>query len=66
MKDDEIEAADTEIKGLMSQAYPYLKTLHKLQPNEREWLSQLVNVTGFMGKDDEMMEYSKKLAEMNK
>ncbi|MEL6625489.1 MAG: tetratricopeptide repeat protein [Bacteroidota bacterium] len=65
-KEADIDAADEKIKNMMNESYPYLVKLHELQPNEREWLSQLVQVTGFTGKDEEMMEYSKKLGDLNK
>ena len=65
-KDEEIDKADEEIKGLCEKAYPYVKWLHNAQPNEAEWLSQLVNITPIIGKRDEMTEYAKKLGELNR
>jgi len=63
---DEIKEADEKIVAYAEKAYPYLKWLHDEQPNEQEWLQRLVEITGIIGKDDEMMEYGKKLGEMNK
>ena len=65
-KDADIDKADQEIKALCEKAYPYVKWLHNQQPEEPEWLSQLVNITPIIGKNDEMMEYAKKLGEINR
>ncbi|GAB4419299.1 MAG: hypothetical protein OHK0039_31550 [Bacteroidia bacterium] len=75
-KDADIEAADLQIIALLKQAYPFMKKLHELQPTEREWLSQLVTITGvlYSGESDkeksaemeaEMEMYGKKLGELN-
>lgn len=61
--DEEVEKADGEIKELLNKAYGYVMKLHELQPNEAEWLSQLVQITPIIGKNDEMMIYAKKLSE---
>lgn len=60
--EEEVEKADAEIKGLLGKAYPYVLKLHELQPDEPEWLSQLVQITPIIGKNDEMAEYAKKLS----
>ena len=60
--DDEVEKADAQIKGWLGQAYPFVLKLHELQPDEPEWLSQLVQITPIIGKNDEMAEYAKKLS----
>lgn len=61
--DEEVDKADADIKGLLNQAYPFVLKLHELQPGEAEWLSQLVQITPIIGKNDEMMIYAKKLSE---
>jgi tetratricopeptide (TPR) repeat protein len=62
--DEGIAEMDARILELLEKAYPYMKTLHELQPNEREWLSQLVTITGNIGKNEEMEMYGKKLGEL--
>ena len=64
--DAEIERLNNEIKALCEEAYPYLVWLHNAQPDEPEWVSQLVNVTPIIGKNDEMMEWAEKLGEMRR
>ncbi len=60
-----VEEYDKKILALLEKAYPFMKKLHELQPDEREWLSQLVSITGNLGYDDEMVEYGKKLGELS-
>ncbi|MEM7657440.1 MAG: hypothetical protein AAF399_15005 [Bacteroidota bacterium] len=62
--DDEIEAMDKEIIGLLEKAYPYMQKLHELQPTQREWLSQLINIAPILGKDDEMEAYYEKMKKL--
>ncbi|MEO0899029.1 MAG: hypothetical protein AAFY71_21635 [Bacteroidota bacterium] len=62
----EIDAADAEIKGYAEKAYPFLKWLHNAQPTEGEWLRRLIEISGIVGDDDAMMDYGKKLGELNK
>jgi tetratricopeptide (TPR) repeat protein len=64
-KDADIEKANEEIIELLKQAYPYMKWLHEKQPDNREWLSQLVTIAPIIGKDEEMAEYAKKLRTLN-
>lgn len=64
--DDEIEKYNEEIVKLLEKAYPYMVWLHNKQPEEREWLMQLVNITPILDKDDEMEEYAKKLGELSR
>lgn len=64
-EDSKIEEMNEEIKGLLTKAYPFMVWLHNKQPNEREWLSQLVSITPIIGKDDEMEIYGKKLGELS-
>ncbi len=64
-KDAEIEEANNEIIELLKKAYPYMKWLHEKQPENREWLSQLVTITPIIGKEEEMVEYAKKLRTMS-
>lgn len=64
-KDAEIEAADKQILELVENAYPFMVKLHELQPNEREWLSQLINITPMIGKDDEMEMYYEKMKKLD-
>ncbi|MEM7368253.1 MAG: hypothetical protein AAF587_06590 [Bacteroidota bacterium] len=64
-KDAEIEAADKQILELVEKAYPYMVKLHELQPNEREWLSQLINITPMIGKDQEMEMYYEKMKKLD-
>lgn len=64
-KEAEIQKMDERIKDFLEKAYPYMKKLHELQPNEREWLSQLVTITGNLGMEEEMNAYGEKLGEMN-
>jgi len=61
--DAEVDKADSEIKALLNQAYPFVLKLHELQPDEAEWLSQLVQITPIIGKNEEMAAYAKKLSE---
>ncbi|MCI4667200.1 MAG: tetratricopeptide repeat protein [Bacteroidia bacterium] len=63
-KMEDIDKADAEIKGYAGKAYPFLVWLHNKQPNEAEWLKRLVEISGIIGKDDEMLEYGKKLGEL--
>lgn len=65
-KTADIDKADTEIKEYAGKAYPFLVWLHNEQPNEPEWLKRLVEIAGIIGKDEEMIEYGKKLGELNK
>lgn len=62
----DIDKADEEIREYAGKAYPFLVWLHNKQPKEPEWLRRLVEISGIVGKDDEMMEYGKKLGELNK
>lgn len=64
--DDEIEQINAEIEKLCTEAYPYLVWLHEAQPDEPEWLSQLVNITPIIGKSDEMVEWANKLGEIRR
>ena len=64
--DAEIERINEEIKVLCEKAYPYLVWLHNEQPDEPEWVSQLVNITPIIGKTDEMMEWAEKLGDMRR
>ena len=61
-----VEEFDEKILDMLKKAYPMMVKLHELQPNEREWLSQLVTITGNLGKDEEMEAYGKKLGELSK
>ena len=60
-KEEDIDKADQEILKLVEKAYPYMQKLHELQPNERQWLSQLINITPMIGKDEEMEMYYEKM-----
>ncbi|MDP5171754.1 MAG: tetratricopeptide repeat protein [Bacteroidia bacterium] len=64
--DNEIDQYNEQIKTLCSEAYPYLVWLHNAQPNEPEWVSQLVNVTPIIGKTEEMMQWAEKLGKMRR
>lgn len=64
--DAEIDRINEEIKALCEEAYPYLVWLHNEQPDEPEWVSQLVNITPIIGKNDEMMQWAEKLGEMRR
>lgn len=74
--DKDIAAYDQEIIALLRKAYPFMKKLHELQPTEREWLSQLVSITGNLSAvaetkeeeqqyTDEMELYGKKLHDLS-
>ncbi|RMG70440.1 MAG: hypothetical protein D6722_08670 [Bacteroidetes bacterium] len=74
--EEKIAEYDKQIIALLRQAYPYMKKLHELQPTEREWLSQLVSITGNLSSvadndeeaqrfEEEMTLYGKKLGELN-
>lgn len=65
-KEAEIKAMDEQIIELLEKGYPFMVKLHELQPKEVEWLRQLVNISGVLGKDEDMATYGKKLGEMNK
>ena len=65
-KDEEIEAMDKQIVELVGKAYPYMVWLHEKQPEETEWLRQLITITPILGKDEEMMKYGEKLSALNK
>lgn len=64
--DDEIDRINGEIKTLCNEAYPFLVWLHNAQPQEPEWLSQLVNITPIIGKTEEMMKWAEKLGEIRR
>ncbi len=64
--DNDIERLNGEIKELCNQAYPYLVWLHNAQPEESEWLVQLVNITPIIGKSEEMLKWAEKLGEMRR
>jgi predicted Zn-dependent protease len=62
--DKKIDELNEQILGLLEKAYPYMKFLHEAQPTEREWLSQLVSISGNLGKMDEMNAYGEKLGKL--
>lgn len=62
--EEEVAEIDERILALLKKAYPYIKKLHELQPDEPEWLKQLVSITGNLGLDEEMAEYGKKLGDL--
>lgn len=64
-EEEEIGEMNERILELLEKSYPYMKKLHELQPNEGEWLRQLVTITGNIGKEEEMEMYGKKLGELN-
>ncbi len=64
--DDEIKRINGEIKTLCEEAYPYLVWLHEAQPDEPEWLSQLVNITPLIGKTEEMTMWAEKLGKLRR
>ena len=65
-KEAEIIAIDDEIKGLMKKAEPYMQKLHEMEPDELEWISQLVSIGYFLGYDDDKLgELEKKQAEIS-
>lgn len=64
--DDEIESFNEQIKVLCTDAYPYLVWLTEAQPDEPEWVSQLVNVTPIIGKTEEMKVWAEKLGKMRR
>ncbi|MEM6629280.1 MAG: tetratricopeptide repeat protein [Bacteroidota bacterium] len=43
-KIDEIDAVDEQIRGLMRKAEPYIQKLHDMEPEQLEWISQLVSI----------------------
>ena len=59
-KEADIIAADDKIKALMKKAEPYMAKLHEMEPDELEWISQLVSIGYYLGYDDD------KLAELEK
>lgn len=61
----EVQEYDKQILELLEKGYPYIKKLHELQPEETEWLRQLVSITGNLGLDEEMEMYGKKLGDLN-
>ena len=63
--EEKVQKYDKKILGLLEKAYPYMKKLHQLQPEQREWLSQLVTITGNLGMNEEMEKYGKKLGELS-
>ncbi|MEZ4776063.1 MAG: hypothetical protein R3D00_23000 [Bacteroidia bacterium] len=64
--EDKIDEMNKQIISLLEKAYPYMQWLHKQQPEEREWLSQLVTIAPILGKDEDMMEYGKKLGDLSR
>lgn len=64
--EDDIDKMNEEIVELLKKAYPFMKWLHEHDEDNTEWLRQLVNITPIIGKDDEMMEYAKKLGDLNR
>lgn len=65
--DDKLEVLQKQVKDNLSKGYPYIKKLHQLQPDNAEWLTQLVNITPYVEgyQESELMEYMNKLKAIN-
>ncbi|WNJ20402.1 tetratricopeptide repeat protein [Pontibacter sp. G13] len=63
--EEEIDAMNAEILKLLETSYPYCKWLHEEDPTEVQWLQKLVEITGYLELDEEMVEYAGKLRELN-
>lgn len=57
--DDEIAAKEVAIKENLKNAYPYIKLLNEEQPDEVEWVNQLVNITLYLDMEEEANNYIK-------
>jgi tetratricopeptide (TPR) repeat protein len=55
-----------QIKETFQKAYPYMKKTHELEPDNMEWIRQMIQITGYLGMNEEMMEYHNKQKEMMK
>ncbi|RMG23367.1 MAG: hypothetical protein D6730_14615 [Bacteroidetes bacterium] len=60
----EIDEAAKKVEENLRKAYPYIKKLHELQPNEPEWINQLVSITLYLGMDEEAAKYIEKQKEV--
>ena len=46
--DDKLEALQKEIKSLLAKGYPYVRKLHDLEPDNVEWLTQIVGILPYV------------------
>lgn len=64
-KEADIDAANEEIRALMRKAEPYMKKLMKLEPNQVEWVSQMISIAYILEySDEEIAELEKKASEL--
>lgn len=65
--DEKLELLQKQVKENLNKGLPFIKKLHQLQPDNAEWLTQLVNITPYMdGYDEkELMDYMTKLKALN-
>lgn len=66
-KDADIDKANEQIKELMRKAEPYMIKLHKLEPDETEWINQLVSIAYILDyPEDKIAELEKAASAANK
>ncbi|MEM8898290.1 MAG: hypothetical protein AAGC85_09295 [Bacteroidota bacterium] len=64
-KESDIDAAGEEVKQKLGQAYPLMKKLHELEPDQAEWINQLVSISYYLDEDEAVInEYVKKQQEI--
>jgi len=65
-KEEDINKAQEQIIEVMRKAEPYMKKLHELEPNEPEWINQLVSIAYYLEyPEEEIAELEKKATEIN-
>ncbi len=64
-KEADIDAAGEEVKQKLAEAYPLMKKLHELEPDQAEWINQLVSISYYLDEDEAVInEYVKKQQEI--
>ncbi len=65
-KEEDINKAQEAIVEVMRNAEPYMKKLHELEPDEPEWINQLVSIAYYLEyPEEEIAELEKKASEVN-
>ena len=64
-KEADIDAAGGEVKQKLAEAYPLMKKLHELEPDQAEWINQLVSISYYLDEEEAVInEYVKKQQEI--
>ncbi|MEM6264288.1 MAG: tetratricopeptide repeat protein [Bacteroidota bacterium] len=59
-KQEDIDKYEQEVLSLLKEAYPYMKKVHEAEPENIEWVNQLVNITTYVEEyAEESMKYIK-------